>query len=113
MAWPPVRQAPFCIAALQPAALLHCDTNLCPAQLPARYIGLMDTQDHVLVVDDDAEIRGRRAHRVEQEMLVVRAVRLEPFARVVPAQASQERERLWRERRCRNRHLEASPVEVV
>ena len=33
---------------------IHCP----PARVPSRYIELMDMQDHVLVVDDDAEIRG-------------------------------------------------------
>lgn len=38
--------------------LLHCDTNFSHGMGPVGYKSAMVTQDHILVVDDDAEIRN-------------------------------------------------------
>ena len=48
----------ICIAALQAMAWLHCVTIFSPSAECLRYTAVMMKQDHILVVDDDAEIRG-------------------------------------------------------
>ncbi len=50
-------QRHFCIAVCHRGGLLHCDTIFFPFGSSRRYIDTMNAQDHVLVVDDDLEIR--------------------------------------------------------
>ena len=64
----------FCIAALRRAGLLHCDTIFHPGARWLGYIPAMPTQDHVLVVDDDAEIRALLREYLQKQGYRVTAV---------------------------------------
>jgi len=67
-------EQPFCNAVRRLARLLHCDTIFLLGGAATRYRGHMSAQDHVLVVDDDAEIRSLLTQYLEKNGYRVTAV---------------------------------------
>ena len=54
--------------------MLHCDTNFRPGSRRPGYIPFMSGQDHILVVDDDAEIRALLREYLQKQDYRVTAV---------------------------------------
>src|SRR5450631_2322831 len=67
-------QPHFCIRTCRRRGLLHCDTIFPPCSRPARYTDIMNAPDHVLVVDDDLDIRGLLRDYLEKNGYRVTAV---------------------------------------
>jgi two-component system OmpR family response regulator len=67
-------KALFGIAALQNAGLIHCDTIFPYRIASTGYKAGMETPDHVLVVDDDRELRGLLAEYLQKQGYRVTAV---------------------------------------
>ena len=64
----------FCIARCHVPALLHWDTIFLPGAPARRYKNTMNNPDHVLVVDDDLEIRSLLRDYLEKNGYRVTAV---------------------------------------
>jgi two-component system OmpR family response regulator len=59
---------------LQQAGLIHCDTIFLPRVPRARYNTIMNILDHILVVDDDRELRSLLAEYLQKQGYRVTAV---------------------------------------